>query len=67
MKPEPARDIIVYLVGHGFDRTDLMEMSSRELLWWADGLRRHNKAQADAQRKAAPKGKTKGKKPKKTR
>ena len=58
MKPEPARDIIVYLVGHGFDRTDLMDMGQAELRWWVQGLQKHNKAKVDAQRKASDKGKS---------
>lgn len=57
MTPEAARDLIVALVGHGFDRQDLMEMSGAELLFWSDGLSKHNKAKADAQRRAAEKGK----------
>ena len=64
MKPESARDIIVYLVGHGFDRVDLLDMGQAELRWWFTGVQKHNQAKADAQRKAAGKGKPKGKRAK---
>ena len=67
MTPNAARELIVALVGHGFDRRDLMEMGGAELQWWATGLKEHNKklakAQRDAQKKTKPKGKrSKGKK-----
>lgn len=57
MKPESARDIIVYLIDHGFDRVDLLNMGQAELRWWFKGVQKHNQAKADAQRKAAGKGK----------
>ena len=41
-----------------------MELGQPELRWWYQGLQKHNKAKADAQRKAAEKGKPKGKKAK---
>ena len=69
MKPEAARELIVALVGHGFDRQDLMEMGGAELQWWATGLKRHNakiaKARKEAEKNQKPK--RKGKKPKRKR
>ena len=65
MKPDAARELIVALVGHGFDRQDLMEMGGAELQWWATGLKRHNakiaKAQKEAQKNQKPKKKPKRK------
>jgi hypothetical protein len=58
--------LIVALVGHGFSFGDLMEMGGAEILFWADGLKKHNakiaKAQKEAQKNQKPKKKPKRKK-----
>ena len=59
MTPQGARDFIVALVAHGFDRADLMDMGHAELKWWADGVTQYNREKAKAQENALSEAKRK--------